>query len=214
MIHHPDPPKSTPPGAGHSSFELIDAPKFFAELNLAPGVTLADLGCGEGHYTFALADVMGAKGLIYALDLWQPGIQALTPRAATEGRHNIKAMLVNISRRLPLQDESVDVALMATVLHDLLEFDLADGALKKRPGSSGPRGPWPSWNLRRSKAPPVHPSGFASPPRKWSRWWRLMVLSRPGWRRWDRITTLFYSLRKRHLSAFSAGAVCQPPTRL
>lgn len=157
MIHHPDPPKSTPPGAGHSSFELIDAPKFFAELNLAPGVTLADLGCGEGHYTFALADVMGAKGLIYALDLWQPGIQALTPRAATEGRHNIKAMLVNISRRLPLQDESVDVALMATVLHDLLEFDLADGALKEAARVVRPKGTLAIVEFKKIEGPPGPP---------------------------------------------------------
>jgi ubiquinone/menaquinone biosynthesis C-methylase UbiE len=157
MIHNPDPPKSTPPGAGHSSFELIDAPKFFAELNLAPGVTLADLGCGEGHYTFALADVMGAKGLIYALDLWQPGIQALTQRAAAEGRHNIKAMVVNISRRLPLQDESVDVALMATVLHDLLEFDLADGALKEAARVVRPKGTLAIVALKKIEGPPGPP---------------------------------------------------------
>jgi ubiquinone/menaquinone biosynthesis C-methylase UbiE len=131
MIFTADPVEKTPPGAGHSSFDLIEAPKFLARLNLASGTTFLDLGCGEGHYTLAVAEAIGKDGVIYALDLWKPGIEALEQRAAAAGWRNIKALLTDISRPLPLADESVDVALMATVLHDLLEFGMAEGALKE-----------------------------------------------------------------------------------
>ena len=42
--------KSTPTGAGKSSFELIDSAKFFRELDLKKGITFLDLACGWGTY--------------------------------------------------------------------------------------------------------------------------------------------------------------------
>ncbi len=38
-------------------------------------------------------------------------------------------MLADISKLIPLGDHSVDVCLMATVLHDLVESGMAEGAL-------------------------------------------------------------------------------------
>ena len=156
-MHTADPPERTPPGAGHSSFELIDAGQFLAELQLTPGLTVADLGCGEGHYTFALADAVGEKGLVYALDLWQPGLEALECRAAAEGRKNLKTYLANISRSIPLPDGSVDLALMATVLHDLAEFDLADGALKETARVLKPGGALAIVEFKKVAGPPGPP---------------------------------------------------------
>jgi ubiquinone/menaquinone biosynthesis C-methylase UbiE len=156
-IHPPHFPKSTPPGAGHSSFDLIEAAKFFQELRLHRGMTLLDLGCGEGHYTWAAADVLGRRGTIYALDLWEPGIQALKERAAAAGRLNLKAMRVDISKALPLKDASVDLALMATVLHDLLEFDLADGALQEAARVLKPGGTLAIVEFHKVEGPPGPP---------------------------------------------------------
>lgn len=157
MIHPADPAKSTPPGAGHSSFDLIDAARFFKELRLQSGMTLLDLGCGEGHYTFAAAEELGQSGMIYSLDLWEPGIQALKERAAAEGRHNLKAMRADISKANPLEDGSVDVALMATVLHDLLEFGLADGALQEAARVIKPGGALAIVEFHKVEGPPGPP---------------------------------------------------------
>jgi ubiquinone/menaquinone biosynthesis C-methylase UbiE len=131
MIHTAGPVQSVPPGAGHSSFDLIDAGKFCQALPLKPGLTFLDMGCGTGNYTKAVAPVLGPDSTIYALDLWQEGLDNLSQWAAGKGLKNVKALRADISKALPVPDASVDLALMATVLHDLVEFGLGDGALQE-----------------------------------------------------------------------------------
>ncbi len=161
MIQTLDSAKTKPPGAGKSSFDLIEPARLLEELPLQPGITFLDLGSGAGNYTLAVAEVIGAHGVVVALDLWLPGIEALEERAAAAGRQNIQAVLADISKLIPLGDRSVDVCLMATVLHDLAEFALAEGALQEarrvlKPSGSlaivefdkveGP--PGPPWRIR------------------------------------------------------------------
>jgi ubiquinone/menaquinone biosynthesis C-methylase UbiE len=117
-----------PPGAGKSSYDLIDPGVLWAELNLPQGITFLDLGCGQGNYVLAAADRIGPDGVLYAVDLWEEGIAALRERAAREGRANLKALEAPAGQ-VPIDSLSVDVAFMATVLHDLLEAGTAAGAL-------------------------------------------------------------------------------------
>ena len=131
MVHTPEVSETKPPGAGKSSFDLIEPARLLEELPLQPGITFLDLGCGAGNYTLAVAEVIGAHGVVVALDLWPPGIEALEERALAAGRRNIRAVLADISKPIPLGDQSVDICLMATVLHDLAEFGLAEDALQE-----------------------------------------------------------------------------------
>ncbi|MDP2045874.1 MAG: methyltransferase domain-containing protein [Deltaproteobacteria bacterium] len=121
-------PTQNPPGAGKSSYDLIDPAILWAALNLPPGITFLDLGCGRGNYSLAAADLIGPTGLVYAVDLWEEGIAALKERAAREGRANLMPLAAGASQ-VPLESGSVDVGLMATVLHDLVEAGTAAGAL-------------------------------------------------------------------------------------
>jgi len=129
MIQTLDSAKAKPPGAGKSSFDLIEPARLLEQLPLQQGITFLDLGCGAGNYTLAVAEAIGKHGVVVALDLWPPGIEGLQERAAAAGRRNIRALLADISKLIPLGDHSVDVCLMATVLHDLAEFGMAEGAL-------------------------------------------------------------------------------------
>jgi ubiquinone/menaquinone biosynthesis C-methylase UbiE len=131
MIHTPDAPKTKPPGAGKSSFDLIEPEKLLGELPLRKDMLFLDLGCGAGDYTLAVAEVIGKHGVVVALDLWEEGIETLQERAAAAGRNNLRPMQVDISKLLPLGDGSVDLCLMATVLHDLVESGSAAGTLKE-----------------------------------------------------------------------------------
>ncbi|MCK9376284.1 MAG: methyltransferase domain-containing protein [Syntrophobacterales bacterium] len=127
-MSHTEPQK--PPGAGKSSFDLIDAAKLWAELDLPQGITFLDVGCGQGNYSLAAAAIIGPNGLVYAVDLWEEGIAALKERAAREGRVNLKALVAGAGQ-LPLEDRSVDAGFLATVLHDLVEDGTAGGALQE-----------------------------------------------------------------------------------
>jgi ubiquinone/menaquinone biosynthesis C-methylase UbiE len=117
----------TPPGAGKSSYDLIDPDALWAEIDLPEGITFLDLGCGQGNYALAAADRIGPAGTVYAVDLWDEGIATLRERAAREGRTNLKCLVAGADQ-VPLDNLSVDVGFMATVLHDLVEAGTAAGA--------------------------------------------------------------------------------------
>jgi ubiquinone/menaquinone biosynthesis C-methylase UbiE len=152
MTQLPHPPH----GAGKSSFDLIDPERLFAILNLQPGETVLDLGCGEGRYSLPLASRVGPEGTVYAADLWPEGLAALQAKAREAGLANLRTLLADVSQPLPLADGSLDLIFLATVLHDLAEVGQAPGALAEsarllRPGGrlavvefhkiSGPPGP-------------------------------------------------------------------------
>lgn len=125
-MSHPSSHK--PPGAGKSSYDLIDPGALWAALNLPRGITFLDLGCGQGNYSLAAADLIGPTGVVYAVDLWEEGLAALKERAAREDRANLRPLAAGASQ-VPMESLSVDVILMATVLHDLVEAGTAAGAL-------------------------------------------------------------------------------------
>ena len=122
---------SKPIAAGKSSFELIDADQLFNALNLKEDTTFLDLACGKGAYALAASDYIGSKGRIVAVDLWEDGISALQKDASLQGIDQIEATVADVSQQLPLGDNSVDVCLMATVLHDLIEDNTDQAALRE-----------------------------------------------------------------------------------
>jgi ubiquinone/menaquinone biosynthesis C-methylase UbiE len=123
--------KEIPLGAGGSSFELIDAGILFGELKLAKGSTFLDLACGRGMYTLAAREFIGEDGRLYALDLWEEGIESLKQSATSRGITNITARVSDVGKRIPIESGVVDVCLIATVLHDLVEAKADKGAVEE-----------------------------------------------------------------------------------
>ena len=116
-------------GAGRSSFGLIDADKVFGELPFKKGSVIVDLGCGRGDYAIVAAEIVGLEGTVYAIDLWEEGITSLSKEAADRGVKNLIPIVADVAKRVPLEDNSADVCFMATVFHDLVLANVADGAL-------------------------------------------------------------------------------------
>jgi ubiquinone/menaquinone biosynthesis C-methylase UbiE len=81
-----------------------------------PGQVVADLGCGPGFFTLALAAAVGPAGTVYAVDSDEKAIQAVERRAKKKGFHNIKTFVASATDLTFLKDDSVD-------------FILADGLL-------------------------------------------------------------------------------------
>jgi ubiquinone/menaquinone biosynthesis C-methylase UbiE len=78
--------------------------------------TVADLGCGPGYFTFALARSVGAKGRVYAVDSDARAVRAVEEKATKDGYHNIEAHACSAAGLGFIEDGSVD-------------FVLADGLL-------------------------------------------------------------------------------------
>ena len=120
-----------PIGAGKSSFELIDPSLLLKKLRLREGMIILDLACGKGLYSIALAEAAGGRGWVYAIDLWEEGIAHLEKEISAKGIENIKAMVADVSKKIPLDDARIDLCLMATVLHDLVQVKAHEGALRE-----------------------------------------------------------------------------------
>jgi ubiquinone/menaquinone biosynthesis C-methylase UbiE len=120
-----------PTGAGKSSFDLIDAEKFFQELNLQKGISFLDVASGRGAYSLAVSDIIGPQGNVFAVDLWAEGIEMLKTAAQERGVQNITAFVSDVGRRIPVEDQSIDVCLIATALHDFVEDQIALSVLNE-----------------------------------------------------------------------------------
>jgi ubiquinone/menaquinone biosynthesis C-methylase UbiE len=112
-----------PVAAGNSSFDLIDAEKAFAMIDVKPDSHFLDLACGLGHYSIEVSTKIGEKGVVYAVDLWQEGIDALKREIGKRGIENIKPIVADMRNRLPIEERSIDSCLLATILHDLSKSD-------------------------------------------------------------------------------------------
>jgi ubiquinone/menaquinone biosynthesis C-methylase UbiE len=123
--------KTKPTAAGKSSFDLIDIDKFFKELDLQKGISFLDVACGRGAYCLAASEIVGEKGRVYGVDLWEEGIELLKAAADEKGIGNINAFVSNAGEHIPVADHSIDVCLMATVLHDFVEDQIEKEVLRE-----------------------------------------------------------------------------------
>jgi ubiquinone/menaquinone biosynthesis C-methylase UbiE len=87
------------------------------ELELAPGMTVADIGAGTGYHTWRIAQRVGDAGLVYAVDVQPEMLDLLALQLKERGVRNVKAVLGTATEpRLP--EASLDLAFMADVYHE------------------------------------------------------------------------------------------------
>ena len=86
-------------------------------LQIQPGQTICDLGCGNGFYTLELARRVGPEGTVYAVDIQPQMLRLLVTRARQEKIFNIKPVLGTfIDPRLPKGE--VDLVFCVDVYHE------------------------------------------------------------------------------------------------
>ena len=120
-----------PKGAGKSSFELIN-PDILADiLPVKSGSVVLALACGKGIYSMFLSEIVGENGLVYAVDLWKEGLLLLEEQIEKQNITNILPLLDDATEQIEIDDYSVDVCLMTTVLHDFEEMNKAGAVLKQ-----------------------------------------------------------------------------------
>ena len=153
-----------PIAAGKSSFDLIDFAQLVDVLEIEPGIHFMDVACGAGAYTLALADHIGPTGRLYALDLWAEGIKILTAEAKARQISNVEAHVADISRDMPLESDTVDLCLMATVLHDLIEDKTDQGTLQEVARVMKPSGKLAVIEFKKMDGPPGPPTAIRLAP--------------------------------------------------
>ena len=85
------------------------------EAQIKPGFVVLDFGCGPGSYSVLAAQMVGATGKIYALDIHPLAGQMVQKAAAKKDLQNIET--INSDCVTGLKNESVDVALLYDTFH-------------------------------------------------------------------------------------------------
>ncbi len=155
---------SHPPGAGKNSFDLIDADRFLSILAPEPGDTVLDAACGPGRYTLFLAGKKIPDLTIFAVDLWPEGIQTLERRLAQEALSGVRAQVADLSRSIPVDSDRVDICLMATVFHDLVEAGTDHGAMEEIRRVMKPEGRLVVVEFKKIEGPPGPPESIRLSP--------------------------------------------------
>jgi len=107
-------------GSEQTRDDLGEAQMVMALANIAPGMSVADIGAGEGYYTVRLAQQVGPKGRVLAQDIDEAAIKRLGTRVERE-------RLDNVSIKLGAEDDpqlpanSFDRIFMVHVYHQVAE---------------------------------------------------------------------------------------------
>jgi ubiquinone/menaquinone biosynthesis C-methylase UbiE len=86
-------------------------------LEIKPGETVCDMGCGNGFYAVRIAKLLGDSGKVIAVDIQREMLELLKERAAAERITNIDTVLGTIiDPKLP--EASIDLMLLVDVYHE------------------------------------------------------------------------------------------------
>jgi len=97
------------------------------------------------------------NGKIYAFDKWEEGIDELKKRIANKSIKNIITAVAEGSKKLPLADKSIDVCLLATVFHDLVQDGVHQGTLAEIDRTLKPTGKLAIIEFKKVEGPPGPP---------------------------------------------------------
>lgn len=97
-----------------------EAEEIMAAASLKPGMTVADIGAGEGYYTVRLAEKVGPEGRVLAQDIDEGAITRLADRVARDDLDNVSIKLgAADDPRLP--ENSFDRVFMVHMYHEVRE---------------------------------------------------------------------------------------------
>ncbi|MEP2751405.1 class I SAM-dependent methyltransferase [Parasphingorhabdus sp.] len=97
-----------------------EAEEIMKAAGLSPGMTVADIGAGEGYYTVRLADRVGEDGRVLAQDIDEDVIKRLADRVSRDKLDNVSIKLgAPDDPRLP--EDSFDRIFLVHMYHEVRE---------------------------------------------------------------------------------------------
>jgi ubiquinone/menaquinone biosynthesis C-methylase UbiE len=99
---------------GKSSERLLNKEVILKGLDVQPGQTILDAGCGNGYMAKIFSGLVSDSGKVYALDNDAEAIETL--RKEAQGT-NIEAMVGDLAEPIQLDQASVDLIYISTVIH-------------------------------------------------------------------------------------------------
>ncbi len=116
---------------GRTSESFIDAREVISRLNLNGNEVFMDAGCGDGHAAMIAYDMMNPETTIYAVDAYQPSIDDLERDLKKEGINKVIPIHADITKKITLDDESVDICILINVFHHFVATESTYDAIRE-----------------------------------------------------------------------------------
>ncbi len=91
--------------------------KMREQLQVKPGIVICDMGCGNGYHTLPLAEMVGEKGKILAVDVQPQMIEMLRQNIERQGLKNIEP-IQGLYHDPKLPPNTCDMILLVDVYHE------------------------------------------------------------------------------------------------
>jgi ubiquinone/menaquinone biosynthesis C-methylase UbiE len=88
-----------------------------SKLELKPGMTVCDLGCGNGYHTFPMAREVAPSGKVYGVEIQEPYLKMLEEAAKKQEVTNFVPVL-GLLHDPQLPDNTFDLILLVDVYHE------------------------------------------------------------------------------------------------
>lgn len=95
---------------------MLDNGLILRELDIKPGWTVVDAGCGNGYMTMLFSDRVGTSGTVHGLDL---NVDVFTATFPGPLPANVSVLACDMTRRIPLADDCSDLVYTSTVIHSI-----------------------------------------------------------------------------------------------
>ena len=99
---------------------IIDVNLVFRKISpLKEDMRVADLGCGNfGHFLFPLAEVLGKKSRVYAVDIFKGSLEEIKRKARLENYHQIETIWsdLEVPGATNIESGTLDAAFLINVL--------------------------------------------------------------------------------------------------
>lgn len=97
---------------------FVSPGKIVEDLDLKPGMAVADFGCGSGHYSIEAAKKVGKSGKVYAIDIQQDMLGFVRSQAKIEGFSNIETIWTDLEtpEATRLAPSTVDLVFISNIL--------------------------------------------------------------------------------------------------
>ncbi|MHB1347668.1 MAG: class I SAM-dependent methyltransferase [Candidatus Humimicrobiaceae bacterium] len=110
--------------------KILPAHRILKEAGLKEEMTFADVGCGNGYFTFPAVKIVGSKGRVLALDISSEMLEDIIDQVKKEKIKNIEVIETE-ENDLKTGKDSADLAFSCNVMHETKDPELFLAEVKK-----------------------------------------------------------------------------------
>ena len=134
--------------------KMMDPDVILPKIGLRPGMTLVDVGCGQGFFALPAARIAGPNGQVYGIDIDTEALDLLGHRASEAGM-NIRILQGEAEKTIACEG-CADIVFFGISLHD---FEEPEKVLDNAWRMLKPEGFWLTSTERKSRQKASLPMG-------------------------------------------------------